>query len=239
MSDGWSILVVDDELPARRRLQRLLEGLPGARLVGAVGSADEAWAICQQQTVDVLLLDINLPGSNGLALARRLKALDKPPAVIFVTAHEEHAVDAFDLAATDYLVKPLRAERLARALARIEPSKPTTPAPIALTARLGEKTRSMALAQVRVLMAEDKYTRAFSPEGELLLEDSLVSLEQRFPGHFVRVHRNALVARGHIEALIRDEQGRDRVVIEGVAITPLVARRRLGDIRQALSYHLD
>lgn len=237
-----AVLVVDDEPPARQRLKRLLDGLPGAYLCAEASSAYTAIEACREHRPDVVLLDINLADSNGLVLARELRNLDSPPAVIFVTAHEAHAVEAFDLAAVDYLVKPVRPERLARALARVAPGaagkRASDPAPLALTVRLGEQTRSLPLDAIRACLAEDKYTRALAVDGEALLEESLVTLEQRYPGHFLRIHRKALVARGHIQALKRDADGQDVLVVDDVAIELPVARRRLAEVRQALSFKL-
>lgn len=238
-----AILVVDDEAPARQRLKRLLDGLPGAYLCGEASSASTALDACRQQSPDVVLLDINLAESNGLVLARELRNLDPAPAVIFVTAHEAHAVEAFDLAALDYLVKPVRPERLARALARVQPTAPkgsrsADPAPLALTVKLGEETRSLPLDSIRACLAEDKYTRALAIDGEALLEESLVTLEQRYPGRFLRIHRKALVARGHLKALKRGADGHDVLMVDDLDIELPVARRRLAEVRQALSFRL-
>ncbi len=238
-----SVLVVDDEPPARQRLKRLLDGMPGAFVCAEASTASTALDACRERRPDVVLLDINLAESNGLALARELRNLAPAPAVIFVTAHEAHAVEAFDLAAVDYLVKPVRPERLARALARVAPasrqaSQTGDNSPLALTVRLGEETRSLPLDSIRACLAEDKYTRALAIDGEALLEESLVTLEQRYPGRFLRIHRKALVARGHLKALKRSADGQDVLLVDDVDIELPVARRRLAEVRQALAFKL-
>lgn len=237
-----AILVVDDEPLARQRLKRLLDGMPGAYLCAEASTASAAIEACREHGPDVVLLDINLAGSNGLVLARELRNVDPTPAIIFVTAHEAHAVEAFDLAAVDYLVKPVRPERLVRALARVRPAaanpSASETAPLALTVRLGEQTRSLPLESIRACLAEDKYTRALAVGGEALLEESLVTLEQRFPGRFLRIHRKALVARGHLKALKRNADGQDVLLVDDVDIELPVARRRLAEVRQALAFRL-
>lgn len=238
-----AILVVDDEPLARQRLKRLLDGMPGVYVCAEAATASSALDACRRYHPKVVLLDINLADSSGLALARELRNLDPMPAIIFVTAHESHAIEAFDLAAVDYLVKPVRPERLARALARVQPpalegGRAGGAAPLALTVRLGEEIRSLPLDHIRACLAEDKYTRALAIDGEALLEESLVTLEQRYPGRFLRIHRKALVARGHLKALKRDADGQDVLLVDDIDITLPVARRRLAEVRQALVFKL-
>lgn len=226
--------LIDDEMPAISRLQRLLAEFDGWRLVGSSTSPEQALQDCAESPVDVVFLDVEMPGLNGVELARRLSTLKPAPVVVFVTAFEQYAVDAFELSAVDYLVKPVRKERLAQALDRARLAcRQRGPEP-ALTTRLGERVMSIRLSQVRVLMAEDKYTVVHYLGGNALIEDSLVNLEQRFPREFLRVHRNALVARRFLRALRRDSNGLDRVEVDGVECRPEVSRRQLPLVRRAL-----
>lgn len=237
-----NILLVDDEAPARARLAQLIAELPEHRVVGEAESGAQALALCAQLAVDVVLLDIRMPGLDGLETARLLGATAAPPAVIFVTAYTDHALAAFEVQASDYLVKPVRRERLMQALARQQhqpsPRADGHDAPAAvprthLHARLGSMVQVVAVEQVRYFKADQKYVTVRNHERELLIEDSLVRLEAEFAGRFVRAHRNALVAIAYLEALhqlgVRHWlQLKD--CPEGIA----VSRRHLRLIRQAL-----
>lgn len=236
MSAGLRVLVVDDEAPAARRLERLLSTRPDAVCVGAVQTGEQALDACRRLCPDVVLMDVQMPGIDGVETARRVQTLPRPPAVIFVTAFEGYAVNAFDLQALDYLVKPVRAERLARALERAAANRPRAiKAPATLSARLGERLLAIPVDDVRLLQAEDKYTCVHYLNGEALIDDSLLSLEERFGDRFVRVHRSALVARRHLRSLFRDEHGHDRVEIDDCGIQPEVSRRNLTAVRQILT----
>lgn len=236
MSDGLKVLVVDDEAPALRRLERLLSASGEAVCVGTADNGEQALEACRRLRPDVVLMDVEMPGIDGVEAARRLQAVPQPPAVIFVTAFERYAVDAFDLQAVDYLVKPVRAERLAQALERAAAKARTSSAPDALSVRLGERLLAVPVGDIRLLQAEDKYTCVHHLGGEALIEDSLLSLEDRFGDRFLRVHRSALVSRRHLRALFRDEQGCDRVEIDDCPVQPEVSRRNLAAVRQALKF---
>lgn len=234
MTAPLGIYLVDDEMPAIRRLERLLIELDGCCLVGSATSPDQALAECAELPVDVVFLDVEMPGLDGVELARRLGVMNPAPVVVFVTAFEQYAVDAFDVAAVDYLVKPVRRERLVQALERARLAcRQRGPEPV-LTARLGERIMNIRLSQVRVLMAEDKYTVVHHVGGTALIEESLVSLEQRFARELLRVHRNALVARRFLRALRRDAGGLDRVEVDDADCQPEVSRRQLPLVRRAL-----
>ncbi len=225
-------LIVDDEKPAADRLARLVDDQPGAQVCGVALRTEEVIERCRELVPDVVLLDVEMPGVDGLEVARALGELDSPPAVIFVTAFEQYAVDAFELAAVDYLVKPVRPERLARALGRAR-NRPIDPR-ATLRTRLGDRVLSIPVVDIRALVAEDKYTVVHSNEGEALVDDSLVSLEQRFASQFIRVHRKALVARRYLRGMFRDAQGQERVELEGSDCHPPVSRRNLALVRQLL-----
>jgi two-component system response regulator AlgR len=235
VSGSLRVLVVDDEEPAVRRLERLLEARSDAKCVGSVHNADQAIKACNTLRPDLVLMDVEMPGIDGVEAARRLQSLPHPPAVIFVTAFERYAVEAFDLQAVDYLVKPVRAERLAQALARAASTMPSNwRQPSTLSARIGERLLAIPVADIRLLQAEDKYTCVHYLGGEALIEDSLLSLEERFGDRFLRVHRAALVSRPHLRALFRDEAGHERAEIDDCPICPEVSRRNLAAVRQAI-----
>jgi len=229
--------LVDDEAPALERLARLVGEVEGIRVVGQARDGRRLIEECHRLSPDLVLLDIEMPGDNGVKLARQLRALPRPPALIFITAFEQYAVDAFDVNAVDYLVKPVRRERLAQALDRVRKQRPTEepeqPEPV-LVARLGERVMRIPISEVRALIAEDKYISVHHLGGVALVEDSLINLEARFASRFLRIHRNALVALPHFRALFRDASGADRVEIDDVECQPEVSRRNLPEVRRAL-----
>ncbi len=235
MSKLLKVLVVDDEQPAVRRLQRLLASSTTAECVAAVNTAEQALEACRDLGPDLVLMDVEMPGIDGVEAARRLQAEKYAPAIIFVTAFERYAVDAFDLEAVDYLVKPVRSERLQQALKRAASAKRRrSNRTETLSARLGERLLAIPIADVRLLQAEDKYTCVHYLGGEALIEDSLLSLEERFDDRFLRVHRATLVSRRHLRALFRDNDGRERAEIDDCSIQPEISRRNLAAVRQAV-----
>lgn len=235
MKDRLRVVIVDDEAPAVRRLARLLENSAWARCIGTAANADGALDVCRREHPDLVLLDVEMPGMDGVDAARRLARLDPAPLVIFVTAFERYAVDAFDVQALDYLVKPVRAERLEQALQRAARARDPGPRRAAtLAARLGEKLIAIPLDDIRVLVSEDKYTCVHYMGGEALIEDSLLSLEDRFPDRFIRVHRAALVSRAHLRACYTDPAGHERVEVEQCKVRPEVSRRNLPAVRRLL-----
>jgi two-component system response regulator AlgR len=219
-----TLLIVDDEEPARARLKMLLDDIAADfphRLAGEAASAAEALAGIDA-CVDVVLLDIHLPETDGMALAVKLKQLARPPKVIFVTAFDDHAVHAFELEAADYLLKPVRAERLLQALRRastgfsalIAREDAVTRKRRHLTVQDKGKVFLVPLHDIVFLRAELKYVTLRTRDHEFLIEESLTALEEEFSDCFIRVHRNALVARG---AIIGVERGMvaDRDVDDG------------------------
>ena len=237
------LLIVDDEAPARSRLRRLLEErCPEYQVVGEAQSGDEALRICSDQGIDIVLLDIRMPGTGGLEAAAMLAELETPPAVVFVTAYEEHALAAFEAQAVDYLLKPIRGERLevalrkARVLTRpqLAALRDQEEGKASLTANYRGGMKRIALDSVLCFQADQKYTNVYHEAGETLLEESLISLENRFGEQFLRVHRNALVAKSRIKGLDRGSDGRWRVVMGGGDLQLEVSRRHLADIRRWL-----
>ncbi len=237
VNQALSIYLVDDEAPALERLARLVSEIEATRIVGRASDGRQLIDECRRLQPDLVLLDIEMPGDNGVRLASALRKLARPPALIFITAFEQYAVDAFDVNAVDYLVKPVRRQRLAQALDRVRSRrlpKVSEQAEPVLLARLGERVMRIPISQVRALIAEDKYISVHHVGGVALVEDSLVNLEERFGDRFLRIHRNALVALAHFRALFRDASGADRVEIDDVDCQPEVSRRNLPEVRRAL-----
>jgi len=234
---------VDDEALARSRLKSLLADCtaPGALVVGEAANVAQALQCVAQQAVDVVLADIHMPGDDGLALAQRLRALPQPPAVVFVTAYTEHALDAFELEALDYLTKPVRLERLQASLQKVERytqvNKGLEPdfANEFLVIQERGRTERLPLSEVLYLKAELKYITVRTAGRSYILEGSLNDLEGRHSSRFLRVHRNALVARQAVRSL---ERCNDPVEGDGWALRldrvsePLfVSRRQLAAVR--------
>jgi two-component system response regulator AlgR len=224
-----NVLVVDDEPLARARLRRLLEALPDCVCVGEAADGAQALAACQRLRPDVVLLDIRMPGPDGLETARALAALPAPPAVVFTTAHSEFAVAAYDVAAVHYLLKPVSGERLAQALARVAVASSRH-----LLLSRGSVLRRVALQEVLYVRAEAKYLTVHTGDGEWLLEDSLVRLEQRMAPHLLRIHRALLVNVQHLVGLQRDRGGQLWAQVQGVCGGLAVSRRLAPGVQQAL-----
>ena len=240
------VLIVDDEPLARARLRTLLADCraPAALLMGEAASAVQAMEMLQHQPVDAVLLDIHMPGATGLDLARALRQAGAPaPAIVFVTAHTEHALTAFELDAVDYLTKPVRLERLQQALQKAELRKAPALGPEAdltefLVVHEAGRTERVPIAEVLYLKAELKYVTARTAQRCYILDDSLATLEQRFGAHFLRVHRNALAARHALRALERrydpDEGDIWALRLRGCDEHLSVSRRQLAAVREAL-----
>jgi two-component system response regulator AlgR len=246
------VLIVDDEDLARSRLKLLVADCvdPPAQVVAEATNASQALAWLAMHSADVLLLDVQMPGLAGTELAARLKQQANPPAVVFVTAHAEHALKAFELDAVDYLTKPVRRERLQAALARVAQRRakavpaPATAAdePMLVVSDRGRIVR-VPVPEVLYLKAELKYVTLRTAVHTYVLDDALTDLEQRLGADFLRVHRNALVARRAVRALERrqlDAPGEDEAA-EGwaVRVSPTdewlaVSRRQVAAVREAL-----
>mgnify|MGYP001553720441 CR=1 FL=1 len=229
------VLVADDEPLARARLAALLGECAGVEVVGSVGDGEAALVACLASRPDVLLADIAMHGMDGLALARRLQSLPQPPQLVFCTAYDAHALSAYELRAADYLLKPVRIERLREALARAQALRARSHAPAAretLTARVRGQVLRIPLEEVFYLTADEKYVAAHRQGDSVLIEDSLKSIETAFPQRFVRIHRNCLVALAKLAGLTRTPDGRLLANIDGVTAALEVSRRNLPALRK-------
>jgi two-component system response regulator AlgR len=240
------VLIVDDEPLARARLRRQLGGLFGVEVVGEAANGEQALSACAQCRPQVLLMDIRMPGLDGLSAALELSRRPDAPAIIFCTAYDEYAIDAFDANAVGYLLKPVNQDKLAQALAKArrltqhQLQALQTPAPAAPGARshISAKSRRgvelVALSEVRYFIADHKYVTVYHCGGELLIDDTLKDLEDEFGARLLRVHRNALVLVAHIEGLQRVKLGQYRVKLTSVDHGPLISRRHLPAVRRVL-----
>jgi two-component system response regulator AlgR len=229
------VLIVDDEPLARARLAALLGECHDVVVAGSVSDGEAALEALGELQPDVLLLDINMPGMSGTALAQRL-AGSKRPLVVFCTAYESHALHAFDLGAVDYLLKPVRLERLNEALQRARQRLQQTPRDTGgyLHGRLrGEQVR-VALDDVVCLLAEEKYVVVQHRGGQLLLEESLRQLEEAYPDILIRLHRNCLVPAQRLLGLKTLSDGRVLARLGGTELMPEVSRRNLPTLRKLL-----
>lgn len=241
------VLVVDDEALARLRLRTLLgDCVAPAAVVGAeAADAVQAMTALQREHFDVVLLDIRMPGVDGIKLARALAALPKPPAIVFVTAHSEHAVEAFEVEAVDYLTKPVRLDRLQQALLKAERQTqlervllPDSPDQVLIIQDRG-RTERVPLAEVLYFKAELKYITVRTASRSYILDGSLSELEERHAAQFMRIHRNALIARRAVRALERHfdpEEGEGWAVrLNGIDDLLVVSRRQLSAVREVMA----
>lgn len=228
------VIIADDEPLARRRLEALLDECGDIEIAASLGDASTALEACEREHPDLLLLDIRMPGLDGIELARRLELLEGAPQVVFCTAFEQHAVDAYEVRASDYLLKPVSLERLQRALQRVRELTSSRDRTVWLHARVRGETLRIALDRVLYLVAEDKYVNAHLVDGSVLLEDSLKSLQEAHPERLVRLHRNSLVPRERLLGLRSLPDGGAEARIAGCEERLEVSRRNLPAVRKLL-----
>jgi two-component system response regulator AlgR len=240
------LLLVDDEPLARARLRTLVGECapPVAVVAGEAVNAVQAMEQLAHKDFDAVLLDVHMPGADGLTLAGAIRASARPPAIVFVTAHTEHAVAAFELEAVDYLTKPVRLERLRAALEKVGRHVRTSPVaaqPVGDVLLIQDRGRTerVPLPEVLYFKAELKYVTVRTASRSYILDASLSELEERHQAHFLRVHRNALVARGALRALEKHddpEEGEGWAVrLNGIDELVAVSRRQLSAVREALA----
>jgi two-component system, LytTR family, response regulator AlgR len=252
------VLVVDDESLARMRLAQLVAECPDphARVVGEAANAQQALAWLDAHECDLLLLDIHMPGADGTQLAAQLRQRPQRPAIVFVTAHAEHALAAFELDAVDYLTKPVRRERLQAALKRVAermpklaagpaaPAAPVADEPVIVVNDLGRKIR-VPVSEVLYLKAELKYVTLRTAAHTYVLDDALTDLAQRLGDRFLRIHRNALVARQALRSLERrvlpagegDDEASEGWVVRVAPVDEWlsVSRRQVAAVKEAIA----
>ena len=241
------ILIVDDEVLARQRLVRMVEKIEGFCVIAEADNAEDALLAITAHDPDIVLLDIRMPGRDGLSLAQDIAELDDAPAVIFCTAFDQYALDAFGTNAVGYLLKPVKAEQLLQVLEkakklnkiqRVAAQKTTAPKTENQRTQISAKTRRgvelIALDDVRYFLADHKYVTMFHRTGEHLLDETLKELEEEFGARFVRVHRNSLVSLKHIEALERNAQGQYQVRLADTELRPVISRRHVSVLKELL-----
>lgn len=248
------ILIIDDEKLARDRLARLVGKIGGHAVIGEASDGRSAITQVEKLQPDVVLLDIRMPGMDGLEVARHLMKLENPPAVIFCTAYGEHALEAFQTHAVGYLLKPVKAEQLQEALASAERLNRAQLQKISSVTEMdaaGEKQQKVAARQhisartrnglvlvpigdVRCFVADHKYVTVHHTKGELLIDDSLKDLEDEFGDRFVRVHRNALISLPHVEGMEKVPPGHYCIRLHGTNAKPIISRRNVTELRNQL-----
>jgi two-component system, LytTR family, response regulator AlgR len=236
------VLIVDDEPPARELLRSMLKDIEGFEVAAEAENGRRALEIYDSLQPDIVLLDVRMPGIDGLEVARQLATLPEPPAVIFITAFDEYAMQAFESEAIAYLLKPIRAEKLRTTLARAGRLSRPQLQQVATAAResprrshIGVRGRDglklIPIEEVLCFQADQKYTTVKHKNGEDLIEDSLKTLEEEFDASFVRIHRNALVNTRYLERIARDASGQHFVHLKGLAEALEVSRRMAGDLK--------
>lgn len=239
------VLIVDDEPLARERLEQLIDGLPGYCVAASCGDAPAAVSALQEREFDVVLLDISMPGMSGLDLARYISGIEIPPAIIFCTAHDEHAITAFETGGSAYLLKPVREGKLleslegARRINRMQRQ----------SVKIEDLTREtetfcieshrgievVPVSSVSHIVADQKYVTLYHPGGESLMENSLRAIEEEYPQVFVRIHRNTLVNVGYVVGIKRNNTGEAFLRLKNCSQEPRISRRHLKDVKKLLA----
>ncbi|MCK7544518.1 LytTR family DNA-binding domain-containing protein [Marinobacter bryozoorum] len=237
------VIIADDEPLARERLGRMVDELDGYQVVAEAATGMQVLEAVASHAPDILLLDIRMPGGDGLEIAEQLGTQTAPPAIIFCTAYDEYAIRAFDVQAAAYLLKPVRRQALADALRRAErlnraqlqalrTRQADNPQHLSVTSTRG--TELVDMTRVRYCEADQKYVTLHHDKGETLTDLSLKALEQRFPDHLLRIHRNTLVGTRYVQALERQDDGACQLRLSDVPDALPVSRRHVARVRQRL-----
>jgi len=240
------VIVVDDEPLARDRLVRMVGKLEDCEVVAQAENVEQALLAVAEHDPDVVLLDVRMPEEDGISAAKKITNMEDPPAVIFCTAYDEYALDAFSTNAVGYLLKPVKQEDLESALLKAQKLNKVQlavlserKAPADQRKHISAKTRRgvelIPLDNVRFFIADHKYVTVYHVEGETLIDDTLKELENEFTDLFVRIHRNALVAIKAIEGMERNAQGQYRVRLKDIEEKPIVSRRHVSRLRELLT----
>jgi len=241
------ILIVDDERLARERLRDLLEDIDPAQQVVEADNGLAALSVFEQESPGIVLMDIRMPVMDGLEAAYHLSRAEQPPAVIFTTAYQDHAIQAFELQAVDYLMKPIRRERLEAALQRSRIIKQATIASLMeqsgtttsrshLSASSYGKIVLIPVAEIGFLKADQKYTTVGWSGRESLINESLKSLEKEYPGRFLRIHRNTLITPEFIQSMKKEKDGVYYLYLKDIATGFPISRRHLHEVRHAMKH---
>ena len=240
-----NILITDDEPLARDRLRSLIEELDEGNVIGEAANGKEALLQCDRLQPDVVLLDIRMPEMDGIEAALHLANLERPPAVIFTTAYGDHALAAFEAHAVDYLLKPIRKERLHDALQKTQQlnraqlqSLQQAEEPAAMrshiSARVRETIQLIPIEEVLYFRADHKYVTVRHLQGEVLIEESLKALEQEFASLTMRIHRNTLICQQHLAGITKDEEGHPQLLLRNCDEALTISRRHLSEIKNLL-----
>jgi two-component system, LytTR family, response regulator AlgR len=239
------ILIVDDEEPARARLLDLLREIDPEIAIAEAENGKAALQMAGGETFDLVLMDIRMPVMNGLEAAYHLSRMQPAPAVVFTTAYQDHALAAFEANAVDYLLKPIRRDRLKQAMGRarmisrarmenVLAHEPERPARGFLVATNGRRTELVPVEEISYFKAEEKYVMAGCGDREIVIEEPIKSLEDEFGDRFLRIHRNALVAMAHIGSLQREPDGSVSLSLRDSGVKLTVSRRHLPEVRKAI-----
>ncbi|MGX5172525.1 LytR/AlgR family response regulator transcription factor [Aliikangiella sp. IMCC44653] len=237
------VLIVDDEPLALQRLQQLLEEIESVSQVLLANNGIQAISVVEKEAPDVVLLDIRMPGIDGLETAQYLTKLENSPAIIFTTAYDEYALDAFKVNAVDYLLKPVREEKLLESLqracqlnlAQLNAINPKANCRSNIMAKISGNIKLIPVEDIYYFQADQKYVTVKHTGGETIIEDTLKDLQNEFEQLFVRVHRNALVAKQFINGIQKDSQGHTFVVIQGSEHKVEISRRHLSEVKKLLA----
>jgi len=243
------VLIVDDERPARDRLHQILADEPDYEVVGEAGNGHEALQLAASLRPDVVLLDIRMPGMEGIETAHHLNAMDPQPAVVFTTAYDEYAIDAFEARAIGYVLKPVRRSRLTGALEQASRFTGSALHEAAVEARLDQgrkhvcaqahgELKLIPVNEITCFRADQKYVSVDHDNGQDLIDDSLKALEEEFGGGFVRIHRGTLIAVSRIDRVEKNAEGKSRVVLRDDSHVDdkelIISRRHVAEVKRRL-----
>lgn len=238
-----NVLIVDDEALARKRIRRMIAEIDGFDVVDEAKNGQQAIDLCKQLQPEIVLMDIRMPGIDGLEAARAITQTAQPPAIIYCTAFSDHALQAFESHAVDYLLKPVTTERLQEALSAatkssraqlaVSTSADDTSERQHICARVRGNLVLVAIEDIYYFHADQKYVTVCHRQGELLIEETLLSLESEFEGRFIRVHRNALVARDKIDGMVKSESS-SFITFHDIDGQIEISRRHLPTVRKLI-----
>lgn len=237
------VLVVDDEPLAQQRLEQLLTQMSQVDAILKANNGQQAIEICQLEKPDLVLLDIRMPGIDGLETAQHLSQMDKSPAIIFTTAYDEYALEAFKVNAVDYLLKPVRQEKLAESIERashlnriqIQAIKSQPEGRTNITAKISGNIKLIPVADIFYFQADQKYVTVKHMNGETIIEDTLKELQAEFEADFIRVHRNALVAKKYITGIHKNTAGHNFVTMNECDSMIEISRRHLSGVKKLIT----